>query len=125
MKRAVVCLCILAAMTAAGIWVTVSTERTTAHLRRELEQLEQLSYTLPEDELESGALALKDEWESFCEWNIFLTNNECAFEITQALARIASKVRSDRDDVPEECRFASLLVENYYRSRRLTPENII
>ena len=73
---------------------------------------------------EALGVPLKVYGEDFCAENIFLTNNECAFEISQALFHISAELYSGDGDITEECRAARLLVEAYVRSCEPTLDNI-
>ena len=124
MKRVAVCVCILAALAVLGVILYIDTERNIADTEAKLELLEEAAVLGDRAYLSAGAKKLSDDWESFCRHNIFLTDNECAFEISQALIRIAAEAESGDGDAAEECRFACKLVEYYRRSRAFTLDNI-
>ena len=68
--------------------------------------------------------AIEEEWNGFCSKNIFLTNNECAFEISLTLARLSARIRSGETDISEDCETAGRLIRIYEKSCLPTPENI-
>ena len=116
MKRAVICAALLAVMTVTGIMLDLYTERVTADISARLAEL-----AVSQDE--ASAAAISEDWERFCADNIFLTNNECAFEISEALVHIIAEIR-DGDGVAEECAETGMLLDIYDKSRRLSLANI-
>ncbi len=124
MKRTVICILIMAAMIAAGMFLDFRTMRVTSWLSDDLRALEAAAYMLSPEELRENAEKLSEKWESFCGSNIFLTNNEGAFEISEALVHMISYSVSDRQRFAEECRTAVQLVELYNDSRSITFGNI-
>ena len=119
MKRAVICALIISALTAAGLFLYADTKAVTADVYEQLAELER-------DPDLTSAQSISEKWEDFCSRNIFLTNNECAFEISQVLLRISSDIAERRDaaDIREDCRTAQGLLAIYERSCAPTPENV-
>ena len=121
MKRTLVCIAILAVMTVTGIALDIHTERVTGDI---YSRVAALTAVKEHDVLEREAVSISRDWEDFCAKNIFLTNNEGAFEISEALAHIVSEIKTGDDDVAEECIETQMLIEMYVKSRALSPENI-
>ena len=119
MKRAVISALIISVLAAAGLFLYADTKAVTAYVSEQLTELEEK----PDP---GSAQALSEKWEDFCSKNIFLTNNECAFEISQVLVRIAAGIEEGRDmaDIRENCRTAQGLLTIYERSCTPAPENI-
>ncbi|MBO6301460.1 MAG: hypothetical protein J6N15_03375 [Ruminiclostridium sp.] len=120
MKRTVICASLIAAMAVTGTVLWQHTERTAADTAAGLRTLG----TLPMSEREEFAEEIYARWGDFCEKNIFLTNNECAFEISMSLADIIGDLRSGEDDISAECEEAALLAELYARSTRPCFHNV-
>ena len=114
----------MAAMIAAGIFLDFRTMRVTSWLSDDLIALEAAAYKMSSEELREKTEKLSEKGESFCSGNIFLTNHEGAFEISEALVRMISYSVSDRQRFAEECRTALQLVELYNDSRSITFGNI-
>ncbi|MBP3855742.1 MAG: hypothetical protein IK990_09060 [Ruminiclostridium sp.] len=121
MKRTVICAILLTAMTVTGILLQMRVNMAAAETEKALLRIEDMPAG---GEREKAALRLSRDWEDFCAENIFLTNNECAFEISQALFHISAELYSGDGDITEECRAARLLVEAYVRSCEPTLDNI-
>lgn len=124
MKRTVICVFIMAVMIVTGIFLDLRTLSVTAELSEGIMSLEAAAETLPHGEMHDKAKKLSEKWESFCADNIFLTNNEGAFEISESLVRMISFSESDRQRFAEECRTAAQLVDIYNESRSVTLGNI-
>lgn len=124
MKRTVICAALLAAMIITGTVLSVHTENMTAQTAERLVRLDEMSHTAGRAELVSAAEAISADWEAFCANNIFLTNNECAFEISEALLHIIAELRCGETDIAEECAVTVMLLDVYEKSRALTLENI-
>ena len=124
MKRTVICAALLAAMIITGTVLSVYTENMTAQTAERLVRLDEMSHTAGRAELVSAAEAISADWEAFCANNIFLTNNECAFEISEALLHIIAELRCGETDISEECAETVMLLDVYEKSRALTLENI-
>lgn len=124
MKRTVICAALLAAMIITGTVLSVHTENMTAQTAERLVRLDEMSHTAGRAELVSAAEAISADWEAFCANNIFLTNNECAFEISEALLHIIAELRCGETDISEECAETVMLLDVYEKSRALTLENI-
>ena len=117
MKRLAVCAVMFAAMVITGTVLYVHTGNVTADISTRLAALEK-------EPAPETARSIAEDWEKFCDGNIFLTNNECAFEISRELAHINAEIAAGEEDVAEECRTAAALVALYDKSRRLDPDNI-
>ncbi|MBQ9483542.1 MAG: hypothetical protein IJU82_05055 [Ruminiclostridium sp.] len=119
MKRAVISALIIAALAATGLFLYADTKAAAADVTARLAELEKTPDL-------SAARELSKKWEDFCSRNIFLTNNECAFEISQVLVRITAGIETGEDtsDIREDCRIAEKLVAIYERSCAPTPENV-
>ena len=124
MKRIVICVLLMSAMLLTGIILEIQTHAVTDELEGELKMLESRTHSISPEEREITAKKLSEKWESFCADNIFLTNNEGAFEISESLVRIISYSVSDEKQFAEECRIAAQLIELYNESRALTLGNI-
>ncbi len=124
MRRTVICALIMAVMIITGIFLDIHTIRITSELSEGLKALEASADVLSPEEMRERAEKLSEKWESFCADNIFLTNNEGAFEISKSFVRIISCSVSDRQEFAEECHTAAQLVELYNDSRSITPGNI-
>lgn len=124
MKRTVICVLMLAALTIAGLALSAYTEDVTARTAERLVRLNEMTRTADRPELIAAAEAVSEEWETFCANNIFLTNNECAFEISEALVHIIAELRSGDDDITEECEETVMLLDIYEKSRAFTLANI-
>lgn len=120
MKRVLICAAIIAAMTAAGMMLEANTEDTAENVSARLSELPAIK---DGRERTREAERVLEDWEDFCADNIFLTNNEGAFEVTVSLTKIAARARTD-GDISEECAQAELLLRSYTRSRRLSLNNI-
>lgn len=114
----------LAALTIAGLALSAYTEDVTARTAERLVRLNEMTRTADRPELIAAAEAVSEEWETFCANNIFLTNNECAFEISEALVHIIAELRSGDDDITEECEETVMLLDIYEKSRAFTLANI-
>ena len=119
-----ICAALLAAMIITGTVLSVHTENMTAQTAERLVRLDEMSHTAGRAELVSAAEAISADWEAFCANNIFLTNNECAFEISEALLHIIAELRCGETDISEECAETVMLLDVYEKSRALTLENI-
>ncbi len=124
MKRIVICVLLMSAMLLTGIILEIQTHAVTGELEGELKMLGSRTHSISPEEREITAKKLSEKWESFCADNIFLTNNEGAFEISESLVRIISYSVSDEKQFAEECRIAAQLIELYNESRALTLGNI-
>ncbi len=124
MKRIVICVLLMSAMLLTGIILEIQTHAVTDELEGELKMLGSRTHSISPEEREITAKKLSEKWESFCADNIFLTNNEGAFEISESLVRIISYSVSDEKQFAEECRIAAQLIELYNESRALTLGNI-
>lgn len=124
MKRTVICVILLAVMTVTGLLLLGNTGRTAADISERLVRLEKISRFADPRVTADFAGEIGEEWNAFCTDNIFLTNNECAFEISLALSRINAKLRSGDTDIAEECRTAGELITIYEKSVLPTPENV-
>ena len=124
MKRTLICVFLMLAMIVTGVILDMMTLDISGELTDGLNELEAGADTFSSDELRDKAKKLSEKWESFCGDNIFLTNNEGAFEVSGALVRIISYAESDRQRFAEECRTAAQLVELYNESRSITFGNI-
>ena len=87
MKRAVISALIIAALAATGLFLYADTKAAAADVTARLAELEKTPDL-------SAARELSKKWEDFCSRNIFLTNNECAFEISQVLVRITAGIET-------------------------------
>ena len=124
MKRLVICGLLIAAMITGGILISAYTESVTARTSEKLVRLNGMTGTSDSAELVGEAEAVSAEWEEFCANNIFLTNNECAFEISEALVHIIAELRTGDDDITEECEETLMLLNIYEKSRELSLANI-
>ena len=89
MKRTIICAALLAAMIITGAALSSYTEEVTSRTAEKLVRLEEMSHGADKAELVAAAEKISADWETFCANNIFLTNNECAFEISEALLHAA------------------------------------
>ena len=124
MKRLVICGLLIAAMITGGILISAYTESVTARTSEKLVRLSGMTGTSDRAELVGEAEAVSAEWEEFCANNIFLTNNECAFEISEALVHIIAELRTGDGDITEECEETLMLLNIYEKSRELSLANI-
>ncbi len=124
MKRLVICGLLIAAMITGGILVSAYTESVTARTSEKLVRLNGMTGTADKAELVAEAEAVSAEWETFCANNIFLTNNECAFEISESLVHIIAELRTGDGDITEECEETLMLLDIYEKSRELSLANI-
>ena len=121
MKRVLICIVILAAMAVTGIALDMHTEGVTSDISARIAALNDIA---EHDALVREAVSISRDWEELCAKNIFLTNNEGAFAVSEALAHIVSEIKSGDDDVAEECIETQMLIDMYDKSRALLPENI-
>ena len=124
MKRTIICAALLAAMIITGAALSLYTEEVTSRTAEKLVRLEEMSYRADKAELVAAAETISADWETFCANNIFLTNNECAFEISEALLHIIAELRCGETDIAEECAETVMLLDVYEKSRALDLENI-
>lgn len=116
MRRTLISILIIAAM----VFVGISTDSYSASVTKDISgRLEALA-AAPDP---AEAAAISEDWERFCANNVYLTNNECAFEISKLLVHIVSEVE-DGDDAAEESREAVRLLRIYDMSRSLTLANV-
>ena len=120
MKRVIICVSLIAAMAVTGVILDLSAADTAKNIS---ERLSALPFVGDTGERAAEAEAILSDWEDFCVKNIFLVNNEGAFEITKTLIEIRAEAEKD-DGVSEECEQAKLLLRSYTDSRRLSPDNI-
>lgn len=107
-----------------GIVLSAHTEDFTAKTAERLVRLEEMSHSADRTALTETAEAISEEWETFCANNIFLTNNECAFEISKALLHIIAELKDGDGEITEECSETIMLLDIYEKSRALTIGNI-
>ena len=119
-----ICGLLIAAMITGGILISAYTESVTARTAEKLVRLSGMTGTADKAELVGEAEAVSAEWEEFCANNIFLTNNECAFEISESLVHIIAELRTGDDDITEECEETVMLLDIYEKSRELSLANI-
>lgn len=119
MKRAVICTLIISVLAVTGLILYSDTKAVTADVSARLSELA----AAPDPAL---AEDIAEEWEDFCARNIFLTNNECAFEISLILARVSAGISTgeETEDIREDCLNAQKLLAIYERSCSPAPENI-
>lgn len=122
MKRIVICIILLFASVISGLAVNVYNKERTSSVISDIKEIREL-YDRGENITPAAENAVR-KWRDFCSNNIFLTNNECALEISMTLARIASMAENGEDDIPEECGFAERLLDVYGDSVRLSLSNI-
>ena len=123
MKRIIICTVLIAAMLVTGTALYIHTENFTADISGRVTELRRMSGVADSKTTAAAARAVSRDWERFCAENIFLTNNECAFEVSEALVRIVAEAESG-DDIDEECITAVMLIELYNESRKLSPGNV-
>ncbi|MBR5088195.1 MAG: hypothetical protein IK093_02065 [Ruminiclostridium sp.] len=121
MKRTAICAALLAAMAVMGTALHNHTDRTVENISSRVAQLREMT---SREEMIFAAHGISDDWERFCAENIFLTNNEGAAEISEALVHITAELEAGDDDVREECIGTEMLLEMYARSCSPLPENI-
>ncbi|MBQ9383606.1 MAG: DUF4363 family protein [Ruminiclostridium sp.] len=124
MKRLIVCLFILAGMTALGITSAVLSDNEAAAISDGLVTLEAAAMRGDTAYLAENAKKLSERWESFRRGSIFITDLESAFEITQALIHAVSLSESSPEDAAKECRDAVQLIEAHRAGRRFSLDNI-
>ena len=124
MKRFILCLCILAGMTALGITSAVLSDNEAAAISDELAVLGEAALRGDTADLAENVKKLSERWEGFRRGSIFITDLECAFEITQSLIHAVSLSESSPEDAAKECRDARQLIETYRAGRRFSLDNI-
>ena len=122
MKRTLICVFLLLISVISGSAVNRYNRESVASVRADVERIEKLCES--GKNVKDAADEAVRKWRNFCSKNIFLTNNECALEISMTLARISSMAENGDDDMPEECGFAKRLLDVYGDSVLLSLSNI-
>ena len=125
MRRIVICSILSLAILAGGIWGVIYT---TGFSDRLLADVEAVADSFQRGETQAAKQAfsrVKENWDSFRDFHILVSDQEHALEITMCIAKMESLLEQEDDELLTECATAAKLIEVYKHEQLPNVTNIL
>ena len=125
MRRIVICIILSLVILAGGVWGVIYTTGFSDGLLTDLKALEE-NYRQGDTEAAKQAFSrVKENWDSFRNFHILVSDQEHALEITMCIARMENLLEQQEDDLLTECEQAAKLIEVFRYEQLPSITNIL